>query len=64
VEIDRPANGRGQKIGKLTMKTTDMETIYDLGNKMIDVIIKEKISAGDVIQIDKASGMFCINNHI
>ena len=35
VQIDRPATGTGAKVGKLTLKTTEMETIYDLGNKMI-----------------------------
>lgn len=44
------------KTGKLTIKTTDMETIYDLGTKMIDALTKEKVLAGDVISIDKASG--------
>lgn len=38
------------------MKTTDMETIYDLGNKMIEACIKQRIATGDVVQIDKASG--------
>ncbi|EEC50070.1 predicted protein [Phaeodactylum tricornutum CCAP 1055/1] len=33
-----------------------METIYDLGSKMIDMLRSEKVSAGDVIRIDKASG--------
>ncbi len=33
-----------------------METIYDLGTKMIDQLTKEKILAGDVVQIDKGSG--------
>lgn len=56
IEVDRPATGTGQKIGKLTLKTTDMETIYDLGNKMIECLIKEKVQAGDVVQIDRASG--------
>lgn len=42
--------------GKLTMKTTEMETIYDLGAKMIEAIQKEKVTAGDVIAIDKSSG--------
>lgn len=56
IEIERPATGSGQKIGKLTIKTTDMETVYDLGQKMIEQITKEKITAGDVISIDKASG--------
>ena len=44
------------KTGKLTIKTTDMETIYDLGTKMIDALSKEKVLAGDVIVIDKTSG--------
>ena len=33
-----------------------METIYDLGTKMIDALSKEKVIAGDVVSIDKASG--------
>ncbi|OAD08660.1 hypothetical protein MUCCIDRAFT_186257 [Mucor lusitanicus CBS 277.49] len=55
IQIDRSMTG-GSKTGKLTLKTTDMETIYDLGNKMIDSLNKEKVMAGDVIAIDKASG--------
>jgi RuvB-like protein 2 len=54
--IDRPAGGSGDKSGKLTLKTTEMETIYDLGHKMIETLQKEKVQAGDVITIDKASG--------
>lgn len=56
IQIDRPATGTGQKVGKLTLKTTEMETIYDLGAKMIESLTKEKVQAGDVITIDKASG--------
>ncbi|RWS15268.1 ruvB-like 2 [Dinothrombium tinctorium] len=56
IQIDRPSTGTGNKVGKLTMKTTEMETIYDLGQKMIDCMTKEKIQAGDVITIDKATG--------
>lgn len=33
-------------MGKLTLKTTEMETIYDLGNKMIESLSKEKVQAG------------------
>ncbi len=44
------------KTGKITLKTTEMETEYDLGAKMIESLSKEKIYAGDVITIDKASG--------
>ena len=38
------------------LKTTEMETVYDLGQKMIEGLSKEKVSAGDIITIDKASG--------
>lgn len=55
IQVDRSVTG-GDKSGKLTLKTTDMETIYDLGNKMIESLTKEKVMAGDVITIDKASG--------
>jgi len=33
-----------------------METIYDMGSKMIESMTKERVMAGDVISIDKASG--------
>merc|ERR1712012_1273316 len=39
-----------------TLKTTEMETIYDLGTKMMEQLTKEKIQAGDIITIDKATG--------
>eukprot|EP01103_Thecamoeba_quadrilineata_P016839 TRINITY_DN5761_c0_g1_i1.p1 TRINITY_DN5761_c0_g1~~TRINITY_DN5761_c0_g1_i1.p1 ORF type:complete len:467 (-),score=102.96 TRINITY_DN5761_c0_g1_i1:23-1423(-) len=55
IQIDRPTT-TGVKLGKLTLKTTDMETIYDLGQKMIESLIKEKVAAGDIILIDKATG--------
>ena len=75
MQIDRPASGTGGKVGKLTLKTTEMETVYDLGSKMIgeqdeyeicdlfkrcfsssECVVKEKVQAGDVITIDKATG--------
>eukprot|EP01091_Cochliopodium_minus_P000391 TRINITY_DN10370_c0_g1_i1.p1 TRINITY_DN10370_c0_g1~~TRINITY_DN10370_c0_g1_i1.p1 ORF type:complete len:472 (+),score=155.59 TRINITY_DN10370_c0_g1_i1:26-1417(+) len=56
IQVDRPVSSNGVKIGKLTIKTTDMETIYDLGQKLIDELVKEKVSAGDVISIDKSTG--------
>lgn len=33
-----------------------METVYELGAKMIESLQKEKVVAGDIITIDKASG--------
>lgn len=55
IQIDEPT-ASGDKTGRLTLCTTEMETVYDLGTKMIEALQKEKISAGDVITIDKASG--------
>jgi len=55
VQVDEPT-ATGEKTGRLTLCTTEMETVYDLGSKMIEALQKEKISAGDVITIDKASG--------
>ena len=47
VQIDRPVSGAGPKVGKLALKTTEMETIYDLGNKLIESLTKEKV--GDIL---------------
>jgi len=46
VQIDRSASGQGGKTGKITMKTTDMETLYDLGAKMIEALNREKVMVG------------------
>jgi len=56
IEIEQMDNGKTATFGKMTLKTTDMETMYDLGAKMIDTIQKENIQAGDVITIDKSTG--------
>jgi RuvB-like protein 2 len=57
IEVERAAEpGGSAKFGKIVLKTTEMETVYDLGAKMIESIQKEKIAAGDVISIDKNTG--------
>ncbi|ESQ31256.1 hypothetical protein EUTSA_v10004147mg [Eutrema salsugineum] len=57
IQIDRPASsGVASKSGKMTMKTTDMETVYDMGAKLIESLNKEKVQSGDVIALDKATG--------
>ncbi|TVU00590.1 hypothetical protein EJB05_53979 [Eragrostis curvula] len=66
ISIDRPLSGAGAaapsgatapgKTGRLTLKTTDMETAYELGGKMIEALGREKVQSGDVIALDKASG--------
>lgn len=39
-------HNQGNKVGKLTLKTTEMETVYDLGTKMIESLTKEKVQTG------------------
>lgn len=54
IEIERSVTN-GAKAGKLILKTTEMETVYDLGAKMIEQLQREKITSGDIITIDKSS---------
>jgi RuvB-like protein 2 len=35
LEIDTPQAGTAPKKGRMVLKTTEMETVYDLGSKMI-----------------------------
>lgn len=60
IQIDKPLSRSSSsgmaKSGKLTLKTTEMETVYDLGTKMISSLQKEKVTSGDVITIDKTTG--------
>lgn len=63
IQVDEPiddgksASGAApEKTGRLTLCTTEMETVYDLGTKMIEGLVAEKVTAGDVITIDKATG--------
>jgi len=57
IQTDSPAAGEAssEKTGRVTLCTTEMETVYDLGARMITALQQEKISAGDVISIDRAS---------
>lgn len=56
IQIDRPTSTTGAKRGKLTLKTLAMESVFDLGQKMIDNVVREKVQAGDVITMDKSTG--------
>ena len=51
VQIDRPATGTGAKVGKLTLKTTEMETVYDLGSKMIGIELMLKFNLSSLINV-------------
>jgi len=59
IMVDTPATSEtAQKIGKLTLKTTEMETIYDLGNKMIEALMKEKVNNNNFAMIQ--AHLFCL----
>ena len=51
VQIDRPATGTGAKVGKLTLKTTEMETVYDLGSKMIGIELMLQFNLSSLINV-------------
>ncbi|KAL7536856.1 hypothetical protein ACHAWF_005584, partial [Thalassiosira exigua] len=40
---------------RLIMCTTDMETVSNIRTKMIDALLKENVTTGDIISINKAS---------
>jgi RuvB-like protein 2 len=47
IQIDRPAvAGAASKTGKLTLKSSEMEIVYNLGAKMIEALGKEKVRGG------------------
>ncbi|OIR58233.1 MAG: RuvB-like helicase 2 [Amphiamblys sp. WSBS2006] len=50
---DRPGNGA---IGTLTLRTTDMETLYQVGENLVAQLERERIRAGDVVSINKNTG--------
>lgn len=57
ITIERDSSGHSSNSkGRLTIKTTDMETVYELGNRMVEAFSKERIQSGDVITIDKSNG--------
>ena len=57
IQIDCPTvTGAASKIEKLTLKSTEMETLYYLGAKMIKTLGKEKVQRGDMVAIDKTFG--------
>lgn len=39
IQIDQPVTGIGRKVGKVTLKTIEMEANYDLGNKKKNSLI-------------------------
>ena len=56
INIEKSTEGSDQKQGKITLKTTEMETVHDFGHKMVEQLSTEKVTPGDVITIDKNSG--------
>eukprot|EP01053_Blabericola_migrator_P006332 Blabericola_migrator_1__6331@NODE_3196_length_1955_cov_72_426907_g1999_i0_p1_GENE_NODE_3196_length_1955_cov_72_426907_g1999_i0NODE_3196_length_1955_cov_72_426907_g1999_i0_p1_ORF_typecomplete_len456_score96_30TIP49/PF06068_13/3_5e155TIP49_C/PF17856_1/2_2e18RuvB_N/PF05496_12/4_7e10RuvB_N/PF05496_12/0_61AAA/PF00004_29/1_5e08AAA_22/PF13401_6/2_9e07AAA_22/PF13401_6/1_6e03AAA_5/PF07728_14/0_00028AAA_5/PF07728_14/0_54AAA_16/PF13191_6/3_2e07Mg_chelatase/PF01078_21/0_00043Mg_chelatase/PF01078_21/0_83AAA_ len=56
LSIEKPTGpGLGRK-GTMTLKTTAIESLYNLGAKMIESLERQSITAGDVISIEKSTG--------
>lgn len=58
MEVDRQIPTAQNRTGRITLKTSDMEASYELGNKLIDMVFKERIVSGDVIQITRSTGNY------
>ncbi|KAL0265759.1 UNVERIFIED_CONTAM: hypothetical protein PYX00_011474 [Menopon gallinae] len=43
---------------KLTLKTTDMESVFEIGEKMFAEMKSERVEAGDVVRLNKSTGKF------
>ena len=56
IEINAPSGESAQRTGTVTLKTTDMESVFDLGPRMIEQMTRLQIQEGDVISIDTATG--------
>jgi len=56
IDVAPPSGEQASRTGKIVLKTTDMEAEYDLGPRMIEQISRLKVSSGDVISIDVATG--------
>lgn len=51
--------GGGSKTGRVTLCTTEMETVYDLGAKMIEALQKENVSLRGVLWVGHAVVCCC-----
>ncbi|KAF6005358.1 RuvB-like 2 [Cyanidiococcus yangmingshanensis] len=56
VELEVERDAKENKVGRIVLKTTDMETVYELGRKMTEELLRRRIRPGDVVSIDKGSG--------
>jgi RuvB-like protein 2 len=56
LEIQAPTGDTTSRTGSVTLKTTDMESVFDLGPRLIEQITQQQINIGDVISIDMATG--------
>ncbi|EZG64344.1 RuvB DNA helicase-like protein [Gregarina niphandrodes] len=56
LSIETPSGPTQSRRGTMTLKTTDMESLYNLGPKMIASLEQQKVTAGDVISVNKSTG--------
>lgn len=41
---------------QLTLRTSEMEAIYEVGSNLIETLAREKVAPGDIISLEKATG--------
>lgn len=55
IEIICERNSGQEASGKLTLKTTDMEAVFEIGRKVSAQLMQERIQPGDIISINTTS---------
>ena len=57
VELEVSQTGNQSAVGgRITLRTTEMETVFDLGAKLISALTQQNTQPGDIVSINKASG--------
>jgi len=52
LQIDRESG----QTGKIVLKTTDVEGVFTLGDKIIEQLYQKRVEIGDVVQINRTTG--------
>lgn len=55
IEIDAPSGEKATRTGTITLKTTDMESVFNIGQRLIEQITRLNIQDGDVISLDQGT---------
>ncbi|OAG31798.1 RuvB-like protein 2 [Nematocida displodere] len=55
--VDIQVSRETGRTGSITLKTTETEGVFTLGEKMVQNLYQERVEAGDVIRVNKTTGV-------